>query len=966
MNPIQQHYDQAFEFWENKETEKAIEQIDKALELAPEDLALHMLAFHIKRMDLSKFSFVPHIEFIIDHDIHYKDTLDKHGEHHDYLNLLSLAYNLMKPKSYRSSLPDVDEEVDKEAIFERIYSYVKKILKAGYGIESISMYLNTLKESKRYDELIDVSYFLIKEKTAEELGLPGLAHIDDADNLSNDIIYEEVIDAFFYTNRNEEALLWCKKYHELYPNDWYINRSIGDILCRLNRPEDAARQWIIALQEGGHTDGREFIFDTLCDMIADNNYFNKYILHKRLASLKDEVPDERRAVYNKISLEVYRCIGYPDKRILTETYIEGKLNMKLPPIEEKDYFSLGNLWLPKTMGPHPILPPEVKLSDKKNGSPIITRTPAVKPETIERYGIDLTDQVSSGKYPPVVGRDKEIDSLIQILIRMEKNNPVLLGDAGVGKTAIIVGLAQRINEDKVPEYLKGRRIIELTMSALVGGTMWRGEFEQRITNIIKELRENKDIILFIDELHTIMGAGAANRSDLDVANIAKPALAKGEIRLVGATTSKEYAKYIEKDQAMARRFTPVRVEEMNKEATLQVLKYRVKFWLEKHNIDVPEEVLGFAIDLTEHHLKNRRFPDKAIDLLDESCALMKTQLQTNNENQQKLTPQYVEHVFKEWTGRTTEQISTIEHEQEVDYTGEREVIKAALQKQVIGQKETVSQISASVWRIKYAMKEPSTPSVFVFYGDTGTGKTTMAHALATTLWPVEQDRILTLNMTEYSDRFANHRLWGAPPGYSGFEEEGILTSRIKRNPFSIVVLKNIEEAHKQTINFFSSIFKKGFFVDKTGQEVLAGDIVFILHLNLKTENTKLGFTKTAGNAHTNNEAAMDALKKAGISTALLQTNLQFFKFSKLSKGEAKTIVNNHLDKLKENYVQKGIKLVFEDDMQNQLAQIFFEQPGEKRNMEGLIDQEVIPRIRDKMIQAASQNIKEIKIEFNNK
>jgi len=971
MENVQQLYDQAFQYWEADDTDKAKEYIQKALALAPDDLSLNALAMHIYRATFNNYDYLKYVEFIIDHDIHYKDTLNRHGEPHEYLCSLSIYYSIMLHDLDRYERGDSSSGaiigLSSDEVLGNGYKYIRKILEAGYPIDEFSHLLEILNRTERFDETIEIGYYFIEKKSAAEIGLPGLAKVEKKDWMEDDYLHP-IMDAFFYSGRNEEALEWSREYSNLFPTNWEIHMFIGEILCRLNRPAETAREWIISLQKGEYADGFRDRIDELCGMVEDKAYFEKNLLDKRIMSLKDKIPDDRKALYDKIRRESILSVGDNDKKILSEAYVEGVLQMQLPLVEKEDYFQLGRMWLPKTLGPHPYLPPDPRVIARSNpdvvvSGEVIPKVATLRPVTIERYGIDLTEQVRSRKYPPVVGRDKEIDALMRILLRMEKNNPVLLGEAGVGKTAIIIGLAQKINAENVTGYLKDKRIIELSMSALVGGTMWRGDFETRITDIIRELRENKDIILFVDELHTIMGAGAANRGDLDVANIAKPALAKGEIRLVGATTNQEYELYIEKDQAMARRFTPVRVAEMDRDATLQVLRHRVDFWREHHQVDVPEKTLIYAIDLTEYHVRNRRFPDKVIDLLDESCAYIRTrQNKTEDGAYLSLSTDNVNHVFREWTGTITDEPDEIKSDTPIIDNQERLQITASLKKHVVAQNQAIDQLSTLILHVRHTVKDPFLPFVLVFYGPAGTGKTTAANAIADTLWSNEQDRVIVLNMAEYADPFSYHRLIGGPPGYAGYDEEGMLTARIKRKPFSVVILKNMHEAHPQIIYFFSSLFRTGMFTDKRGLDVLAGDILFVLHVDIKPGTAVMGFTSLHSTDHINEAQMLDMIKKAGFPAALLKAYFQVFRFQPLVKDDTKEILEKHIQNLKTRYVQKGITLVFKDNVKEKLANYFYEMPGEKRNMEMLIDQYIIPKLRDKMLKSKSKAIKQITID----
>lgn len=964
MKTVQQLYDEAFKLWENSEHDKARQIIYQALELAPNDLSLHALAIHSynDRKPKNDFKEVPHLEFIIDQDIHYKDTLDKYGDTHHFLEMLLSNYHLMLIYAEEDdhSYLQTEVEINSADIKEKLYRYTHKILEAGYGIYRLYDLFNLLRKTEKWDEIISLSYYIIKEKSAEDLGLPGLENCEkDGGWMENDIS-QIVMDAFFYSGRNTEALAWCQKYLEIYPDDWIAEEYMGEILTRLNRPADAAKQWVISLLKNEDPERFRQMMEDFCFMVADEGFYEKYMLWHRLHDMKDKIPPEKKGIFDKLSSEAFFAARDHKKKVVSDNYIESMLDMKLPPLEKKHYFYFDRIWIPKIMGPHPYLPTDKDiLTDQGTENTVIPKTRSIKPETIEKFGIDLTARTEEGKFPPVVGRDKEIDALIRILIRMEKNNPVLLGEAGVGKTAIITGLAQRIKSDKVPVFLKDKRIIELPMSSLVGGTMWRGDFEQRIINIIKELRENKDIILFVDELHTIMGAGAGSRNDMDVANIIKPALAKGEIRLVGATTHREYTLYIEKDQAMARRFTPVRVTEMDRDATLVVLKNRVAFWREHHSVEVDEEILKFAIDLTEHHVKNRRFPDKAIDLLDESCAFVRTTNINKEDGILHLEKRHVEHVFREWTGASPEQ-NSVSKDNNKPGSDERKRISNKLQRFVVAQNEAVNHLSNIIFRIDHSVKDPQLPLVLLFSGPAGTGKTTCANAISGILWPADNDRTMILNMAEYTDSYSVNKLFGGPPGYSGYDEEGILSSRIKRKPYSVVLIKNIHLAHSRVLLALKSIFRKGVFSGKNGLDILASDIIFIIHADAETARGKVGF-KSNDNVFVNESREIENLRNKGIPATLLNAVNHVLKFNELLEKDIRDISGMHLLRIKDIYLRKGLYVKFGKNVKEQLTGMFKDTPGEKRNMEKMTDDFIIPLIREKLLKAKGKSVKSILI-----
>ncbi|HEX3009957.1 MAG TPA: ATP-dependent Clp protease ATP-binding subunit [Bacteroidales bacterium] len=947
MESIQQLYNEAFQYWEAKETDKAKERIEKALELAPDNLQVRALAMYIYQAFTEEF--IVHAEFIVDSDIHFEDTISPRRSPHDFLDWLIMSYHFVIKDDEKM---DEEEKKNQKSLKERAYLYTRKILECGYGTDHLDYFLDYMNQTERYDEIIDFARYIVEEKTPEELGLPGLKKSEKLTPDEGRVLHHEIMDAFFLTGRDIQALNWCNKYITIFPKDWTIYFARGEVYCRLNQPEETARQWIIGTQMAGFDDWFTSYIDPLMEIVADKDCLEKKMLYNRVRAIKDSISDELKALYEKIQLDTFIVIGKPEKKPISPTYVEGKLHVKLPPVEKDDYFPFDRLWLPKKLGQHPYIPLD---PDQQNDDiQIIPGVMTARPDTIERYGIDITDQVRQKKNPPVVGRDKEIDALIRILIRMEKNNPVLLGEAGVGKTAIIQGLAQRINSEIVPEYLRNKRIIELSMSALVGGTRWRGDFESRLTDIIRELKENKDIILFVDELHTIMGAGAANRGDLDVANIAKPALAKGEIRLVGATTYNEYAKYIEKDQAMARRFTPVHIAEMDKKATLEVLKHRVEFWKEHHHVYVPDETLIYAIDLSDDRIRNRRFPDKAIDLLDESCALVSTKRKKQNTELLTLHPDHVNQVFKEWTGTAPDQSEKVIHNKPATDKKQRVTVVESLKKYLVAQPDVIDKLSSLVVQLQNSIKDPVIPQVLLFFGEPGNGKTTAALALEKALWPSETDRLMVLDLAEYSEQFSYDRLVGGPPGYAGYNDDGIISYRIKRKPYSIILLKNVAQAHPQVINFFGSLFRSGSFFDKKGQNILAGDTIFILHVNSLLHGNKIGFSSSQNPATNDNKIPSGIFKGGGLPSQWVNIYFRSFYFHTLTNNDLNEVLDICINNLKIVYEQKGILLSVSKKMKEQLLSAFYEMKGDKRNAEELVNYYIVPKIREKLLKLGLQ------------
>ena len=531
---------------------------------------------------------------------------------------------------------------------------------------------------------------------------------------------------------------------------------------------------------------------------------------------------------------------------------------------------------------------------------------------LDNYGIDLTKAAEGGKLDPVVGREKEIERIAQILSRRKKNNPILIGEPGVGKSAIAEGLALRIVEKRVSRALFGKRIVSLDMTAVVAGTKYRGQFEERIRAILTEVKKHPDVILFIDEIHTIVGAGSAAGS-MDAANMLKPVLARGEIQCIGATTLDEYRKNIEKDGALERRFQKVLVEPTSPEETLQILRNIKDKYEEHHNVTYTDEALEACVRLTDRYVTDRYFPDKAIDAMDEAGSrihLTHISVPQEIEEQERLIEEAQQHKneairlqnfelaasFRDRENQYTEQLERLKNEWKEKLKDNRETVdapqieevvsmisgvpvqrmaqaegvrlkgmKQALLSKVIGQDKAVETLVRSIQRSRVGLKDPNKPiGTFLFLGPTGVGKTHLAKELAKNMFGTT-DAIIRIDMSEYMEKFTVSRLVGAPPGYVGYEEGGQLTEKVRRHPYSIVLLDEIEKAHSDVFNMLLQVMDEGRLTDSLGRTVDFKNTIIIMTSNIGTRQLKefgkgIGFTAQTG--ENEKEHANSVIRKA--------------------------------------------------------------------------------------------------------
>ena len=593
--------------------------------------------------------------------------------------------------------------------------------------------------------------------------------------------------------------------------------------------------------------------------------------------------------------------------------------------------------------------------------------------TLNQYGTDLTKQAKEGKLDPVIGRKEEIQRVIQILSRRTKNNPCLIGEPGVGKTAVAEGLAEKIVAGDVPEILKNKRVVSLDMASMIAGAKYRGDFEERIKKALKEVKKAGDVIIFIDEIHTIVGAGSAEGA-VDAANILKPLLARGEIQLIGATTLKEYRKYIEKDAALERRFSPVTVNEPTEEEATQILFGLRDKYEAHHNVKITDEAIKAAVELSSRYINDRYLPDKAIDLIDEAASKVRMSSYTEPDSFKELKDKIekldkekeeairvqdfekaakirdkenakkkeLEDAKKEWETKSSKNVSTLKEEDIANvissWTGipvakvsqsENDKLKNLeenLHKRVIGQDEAVSAVAKAIKRSRMGLKDPNKPiGSFLFLGPTGVGKTELSKALAENLFGSE-DALIRIDMSEYMEPHSVAKLIGSPPGYVGYDEAGQLTEKVRRKPYSVILFDEIEKAHPDVMNMLLQVLDDGRLTDSQGRTVNFKNTVIIMTSNVGakiiTDKKTLGFIEEKENGEKEyqdiKKDVMAELKKE-FKPEFLNRIDEIIVFHKLEDNQIRKIVDIMINNVGKLLKEQGIKLTVDENAKDLVA-----------------------------------------------
>lgn len=625
---------------------------------------------------------------------------------------------------------------------------------------------------------------------------------------------------------------------------------------------------------------------------------------------------------------------------------------------------------------------------------------------LDKFGRDLTQAAKNGEIDPVIGREKEIQRVIQILSRRTKNNPVLIGEPGVGKTAVAEGLALEIAKGNVPEILKDKRVVSLDLTGMVAGAKYRGDFEERIKAAIDEVKKSKNTILFIDELHTIVGAGAAEGS-ADAANILKPSLARGDFQVIGATTLNEYRKYIEKDAALERRFQPVKVGEPTPEQAVQILKGLRDSYEAHHKVKITDEAINAAVTLSSRYIADRYLPDKAIDLIDEGASKVRLASLTSPDNvkeledeiadyekekasaineqdferaarlrdeqkelqtklddakkkwqeQQKgnsgeVTAEDIAKIVSEWTGIPVVQLTKEESERLLN-------MENVLHERVIGQSEAVTAIAKAIRRGRVGLKDPKRPvGSFIFLGPTGVGKTELCKALAEAMFG-DENAMLRLDMSEYMEKHTVSKLIGSPPGYVGFEEGGQLTEKVRRKPYSVVLFDEIEKAHPDVFNMLLQILEDGRLTDSQGRTVDFKNTIIIMTSNvgarlITEKQSSLGFNSENENAEKSEKKDIKELVTGELRKVFRPEFLNrvddIIVFNKLNKDEIKQIAVKMLKTLENRLDKMNIKISFTDNAISEIADKGFDENYGARPLRRAIQNEIEDPLSEQMLE----------------
>ncbi len=696
-------------------------------------------------------------------------------------------------------------------------------------------------------------------------------------------------------------------------------------------------------------------------------------------------------------------IAYQSARGMFHSYV-GTEHLLIAILQEQDSYAVSYL---NACGVHEndilkVLSGAIGVDDEQYNSTNPTdKKLNSKSETLEKYGKDLTTLAKEGKIDPVIGREKEIQRVIQILSRRTKNNPCLIGEPGVGKTAIAEGLALQIAKDEVPELLRNKRIISLDLTSMVAGTKYRGDFEERIQKAVEEVKASKDIILFIDEVHTIIGAGSAEGA-VDAANILKPSLARGELQVIGATTIDEYRKYIEKDAALERRFQSILVGEPTEEEAVEILKGLRDKYEAHHKVKITDEAIDSAVKMSSRYIADRFLPDKAIDLIDESASELRLKAFTppqnlkemeaeikrlsqekqsavnsqnfedaaklrDKENELKdllsqekekwknssshevpeVTSEDIATVVSNWTGIPVSQITKEESEKILN-------LEKILHERIVGQDKAVTSVSKAIRRGRVGLKNPKRPiGSFIFLGPTGVGKTELCKALSEAMFGSE-DAIIKLDMSEFMEKHTVSKLIGSPPGYVGYDEGGQLTEKIRRKPYSVVLFDEIEKAHPDVFNMLLQILEDGVLTDSKGRKVSFKNAVIIMTSNVGaskiTDGTaSLGFGSNSNENENIEKLVMEDLKRT-FKPEFLNRVDDIIVFKQLEKSDIEEIARRMLKTLTKRLESIEISAEFTENAISAIAVAGFDKVYGARPLRRAIQNNIEDRMSELILE----------------
>ncbi len=762
-----------------------------------------------------------------------------------------------------------------------------------------------------------------------------------------------------------------------------VMMSTQDILSRYGQDQLRSEHILLALIE----DGENAAIDALKNLKVN------------ISKLKDKTEDlVKEYGGSQISSSgIKQMYITPDARHVLESAKSEATRMG----DEKigtEHLLLGMVKTPDSMAARVLL--RFGVNDEKVYNAILSIRKSGKSKEAEnldvlaKFTVDLTQQAKDGKLDPVVGREEEIERMIEILGRKRKNNPVLVGDPGVGKTAIVEGLAQLIVTGEVPDYMMNKRILSLDMGRLVAGTKFRGEFEERLKSLVDAVKGNSSVILFIDELHTVVGAGSVEGGSLDASNMLKPALARGELRCIGATTLEDYRKYIEKDKALARRFQTIDVKEPSEEETIKILLGLKDSYESHHGVKIENEAIETAVKLSSRYISDRFLPDKAIDLIDEAASRVKfensfvpseiiegqNKISTLEEeiNDAALSGDYEKAAMKkaelekikkefaavqeEWKKRQ-EKIPKVVNSDVIAKVVERWTgipvtrlmedernklanLEELIHKRIVDQEEAVRIVSSTIRRARAGLKDPNRPmGTFLFVGPTGVGKTETAKALAEVLFNSE-NAMIRIDMSEYSEKHTVSRLIGAPPGYVGYEEGGQLTEAVRRRPYSVILLDEIEKAHPEIFNTLLQVFDDGRLTDGKGNTVDFRNTVIIMTSNIGSDY--ILESVESGKMDYLDEGMIQELRKY-FKPEFLNRIDAMIAFKPLGKSHMEGIVEKFISKIRANLADKNITLEITKRAIEYLAEKGYDPAFGARPLRRLIEFEVEDKIADMII-----------------